>query len=212
MLGAHAGLCWMPLGRAHRGNRLYADESTAQLEHGLQFDSNALSMKSLSDAAAPAASATAPAERPPGVPAAVAQQEGVATLLRSCSKISSLLLNLSEELKFAVAPPRAAKDTGERGRGWGREGEPTPVDTELTGAGVADGRPAWMRPQRYVRGLGGEARLPAAWKDAATRVAEHVDQISRLLSPTPIPFGLALLFSRCARPRSFAQLRLVLAW
>ena len=35
-------------------------------------------------------------------------------------------------------------------------------------------------------------------REAAARMSDAIDQMSRLLLPTPLPLGLAVLFSQCA--------------
>jgi hypothetical protein len=218
----------MPHTKSNRCQRLYTDEATAQLERGLQLDSNDLSTKAMS------VTASRPAEPDPaGEPVASAQPpppaygDGIQTLLTSCSRISSLLLNLSEDIKFALKPPskpppwsRVSPSADQPAPGDAPPAHPQatastfarlqsqnqPRDMPATSAGpsttpAGDGLPqaaaaAGASAKGGFRGRWPEGVHAASWKDAATRVTETLDQLARVLAPTPIPLGLALLFSQ----------------
>jgi hypothetical protein len=345
----------MPHHRRADSNRMYTDGQTAHLERGLELDAADLSIKSLSDKAATKATPTSSAAALEALSSSgeAPRHDGFAPLLATCSKISSILLNLSEDIKFAIGPGRGFGELGQGEPGSGslsrrseerkaiakahghdatgrieegtrsgesgvvqegkgstpgiapgresepksehpaqkaysgedkshgikaffRRGRPTPrpdtpgqsnmkAENQVTqatqgpgddvqhdttemcapddqseskdacdgqeglgafnaagpeqlvdaharvtepansqdsaidvtysdGGSMPEGLPLWMAPGRFVGGLGGEPRLPP-WQDAATRLAVHLEQLQRVLSPSPIPLGLAVLFS-----------------
>ena len=103
----------MPASPNARGNRLYTDEATAGLEKGLQFDSKDLTMKTLSQThrrAAKHSNAAGTADDVDGPPALAAAASdssagsSLTSLLHKCSRISGALLNLSEDIRFQIAP------------------------------------------------------------------------------------------------------------
>jgi hypothetical protein len=350
----------MPHHRKAKHNRIYTDAQTAHLERGLELDAADLSIKSLSDKAAAKSAPTSAttALEALGSSGEAPRHDGFGPLLATCSKISNMLLNLSEDIKFAIGPGLGGLEPGEpsgrssverlgsdgkanakagerdtamtseastkagdsgavkgdmnskqgfapetddlpqqqgpekdqgngskglfkRGRLWSqpnasgrsspsrtsevlqgsrrKDAEPfegVAVDAQRSategsaaeeskgrqaavsegegglqadnreriaeaqamvrepdnaqdstadvkdrdegdGGELPEGLPPWMRPTRFVEGLGGEPRLPP-WQDAATRLAAHLEQLQRVLSPSPVPLGLAVLFSGSA--------------
>lgn len=136
--------------------------------------------------------------------------DGLAGILASAARVSSRLLNLSAAVsRGGDAPEEAdalrgsAGDDAAPGAAPSRSGSAASPRWSWPFTNAGGALPA-LRPGDCLQELllrhTPEALTPQlrGCLDAAARVADTLDTLARVLSPTPVPLGLAFLFAACA--------------